>query len=392
MKGIYLDHAATTPVDKEVVEEMFPYFTQYYGNPSSLHSFGEEAHNALEKARGQVASILDAKNEEILFTSGGTESDNLAIKGTAYRNKDKRGSKGYNIITSAIEHPAVLETCKHLEKQGFKVKYLPVDKYGVVKLDELERSISKDTFLISVMFANNEIGTVEPIEEIGKIASENNIVFHTDAVQAIGKIPIDLKKLRIDMLSISSHKIYGPKGVGALFVREGIKLQPVLHGGGHETGLRSGTENIPGIVGLGKACELAQKRMQKDVTHMKNLRNKLITGVLQEIEESHLNGHPEYRLVNNAHFRFKAIEGESLIMSLDEKGIAASTGSACSSKKLQPSHVLLAIGLTPVDAHGSLRLTLGWENTKEEIDYVLQVLPEVVTRLREISPLWNRSG
>ena len=391
MRRIYLDHAATTPVDKEVVEMMLPYFTKYYGNASSLHSFGRESHDALQKSRQQVADILNAKNNEIIFTSGGTESDNFALKGVAYRNKDKRGSKGYNIITSAIEHPAVLETCKHLEKQGFKVKYLPVDEYGRIKLDELEKSISKDTFLISIMFANNEIGTIEPIEEIGKIASENNIVFHTDAVQAIGKIPIDLKKLHIDMLSISSHKIYGPKGVGALFVREGVKLQPILHGGGHETGLRSGTENIPGIVGLGKACELARKRLQEDTAHMRKLRDLLVSGVLEKIEESYLNGHPQERLVNNAHFRFTAIEGESLVMGLDEKGVAASTGSACSSKKLQPSHVLLAIGLTPVDAHGSLRLTLGWENTREEVEYVLQVLPEVVTRLREISPLWKRS-
>lgn len=391
MRRIYLDHAATTPVDKEVVEEMLPYFTKYYGNPSSLHSFGEKAHEALDKAREQVAEILKAKNNEILFTSGGTEADNLAIKGIAYRNKDKRGSKGYNIITSTIEHPAVLETCKHLEKQGYKIKYLPVDKYGVVKLDELENSVSKDTFLISVMFANNEIGTIQPIEEIGKIASENNIVFHTDAVQAIGKIPIDVKKLHIDLLSMSSHKIYGPKGVGALFVRENIKLDPILNGGGHEKGLRSGTENVPGIVGLGKACELTQERFQKDTEHMERLRNKLIKNILNTVEESYLNGHPEQRLVNNTHFRFKAIEGESLIMGLDEKGIAASTGSACSSKKLQPSHVLLAIGLDPVDAHGSLRLTLGRLNTQKEIDYVLEVLPNVINRLREISPLWKGS-
>ncbi|HEC81795.1 MAG TPA: cysteine desulfurase, partial [Thermoplasmatales archaeon] len=252
-------------------------------------------------------------------------------------------------------------------------------------------SISKDTFLISVMFANNEIGTIQPIEEIGKIASENNIVFHTDAVQAIGKIPIDVKKLHIDLLSMSSHKIYGPKGVGALFVRENIKLDPILNGGGHEKGLRSGTENVPGIVGLGKACELTQERFQKDTEHMERLRNKLIKNILNTVEESYLNGHPEQRLVNNTHFRFKAIEGESLIMGLDEKGIAASTGSACSSKKLQPSHVLLAIGLDPVDAHGSLRLTLGRLNTQKEIDYVLEVLPNVINRLREISPLWKGS-
>ena len=389
MRRIYLDNAATTPVDEEVVKEMLPYFTDYYGNPSSLHSLGEEAYNALEKARERVADILNAKGENIVFTGGGTEADNLAIKGIAYRNKEKRGSNGYNIITTSIEHPAVLETCRYLERQGFRVKYLPVDEYGLVKPNELEKSISKDTFLITIMFANNEIGTIEPIKEIGKIAEENNIVFHTDAVQAVGKVAIDVKKLNIDMLSISAHKIYGPKGVGALFVREGIKLEPVIHGGGHERGLRSGTENVPGVVGLGKACELSKNRFQKDTQYMKDLRDKLIKGVLNGIEKSFLNGHPQQRLVNNAHFRFTAIEGESLLMGLDEKGIAASTGSACSSKKLQPSHVLLAIGLDPVEAHGSLRLTLGRENTEEEIDYVIEVLPKVVDRLREISPLWK---
>lgn len=389
MKRIYLDHAATTPVNREVVEEMLPYFTEYYGNPSSLHSFGEEAHNGLEKARERVADILNSKSESIVFTGGGTEADNLAIKGIAYKNKDKRGSKGYNIITSSIEHPAILETCKHLERQGFKVKYLPVDRYGMIKLEELEKAISKDTFLITIMFANNEIGTIEPVGEIGKIAHENNILFHTDAVQAVGKVKIDVKKLHIDLLSLSAHKIYGPKGVGALFIREGLGIEPILHGGGHERGLRSGTENVPGVVGLGKACELAKRRFQRDIEHMKKLRDKLIKEVIAKVEESFLNGHPEQRLVNNAHFRFTAVEGESLLMSLDEKGIAASTGSACSSKKLQPSHVLLATGLDPVEAHGSLRLTLGRENTEEEIDYVIEVLPKVVDRLREISPLWK---
>ncbi|RLF41410.1 MAG: cysteine desulfurase NifS [Thermoplasmata archaeon] len=391
MKRIYLDHAATTPVDKEVIEAMLPYFSEYYGNASSLHSFGKEAYEALEKSREQVARILNAENKEILFTSGGTESDNLALKGVAYKNRDKINTKGPHIITSSIEHPAVLETCKNLEKEGFKIKYLSVNKYGVVDLDELLESITKDTFLISIMFANNEIGTIQPIEEIGKIARENDIIFHTDAIQAIGKIPIDVKKLNIDMLSISSHKIYGPKGVGALFIRKNLNIKPIVNGGGHERGLRSGTENIPGIVGLGKACELSMERLDRDTRYIMGLRDKLIKGVLENIEESYLNGHPKDRLVNNAHFRFTAIEGESLLISLDEKGIAASTGSACSSKKLQPSHVLLAIGLTPVDAHGSLRLTLGRGNNKEEIDYVLQVLPEVVTKLREISPLWKRS-
>lgn len=389
MKKIYMDHAATTPVDREVVDAMLPYFTRFYGNASSLHSFGTEAHNALDESRQHVANILNAENEEIIFTGGGTESDNISIKGVAYMKKDKRNISGPHIITSTIEHPAVLETCKHLEKQGFNVKYLPVDKYGIVKVDELEQSISKGTFLISIMYANNEIGTIEPIQEIGRIAKENNIVFHIDAIQAIGKIPINVKKLNIDLLSISSHKIYGPKGVGALFIRRGVKIQPLVHGGGHEQGLRSSTENIPGIVGLGKACELAKGRMEKDIRHLVSLRDKLIKEVLK-IEESYLNGHPKKRLVNNAHFHFTAIEGESLILGLNEKGIAASTGSACSSKKLEPSHVLLAIGLNPEEAHGSLRLTLGRENTEEEIRYVTNVLPVIINKLRKISPLWRR--
>lgn len=390
MKRIYLDHAATTPVDRKVIEAMLPYFSKYYGNASSLHSFGREAYEALEKSRRLVAKILNAENEEILFTSGGTESDNLALKGVAYKNRDKINTNGPHILTSSIEHPAVLETCRDLEKEGFKIKYLSVDKYGIVDLDEVSESITKDTFLISIMFANNEIGTIQPIEEIGKIAEENNIIFHTDAVQAIGKIPIDVKKLNVDMLSISSHKIYGPKGIGALFIRKNLNIKPIINGGGHERGLRSGTENIPGIVGLGKACELLRERLDRDTVYMKRLRDKLIRGILEKIEESYLNGHPENRLVNNAHFRFTAIEGESLLTSLDEKGIAASTGSACSSKKLQSSHVLLSIGLSPVEAHGSLRLTIGRENTEREIDYVIEILPEIVSKLREISPLWNK--
>ena len=321
-KRIYLDHAATTPLDNEVLEAMLPYLSQKFGNPSSLHSFGREAHDAIEDSRKKVADLIGAKEKEIIFTSGGTESDNLAIRGVAY--------------------------------------------------------------------LNNEIGTIQDIEKIGKIAKDFGIIFHTDAVQAVGKLDIDVRRLNIDMLSISAHKIYGPKGVGALFVREGIRLKSIQTGGGHERGLRSGTENVPGIVGLGEACRLAKERMNEDTLHMTKLRDKLIKGVIENIEESYLNGHPEKRLPNNAHFRFTAVEGESLVLSLDQKGIAASTGSACSSKKLQASHVLLAIGLSPVEAHGSLRLTLGRENTEEEIDYVLDVLPDVVKRLREISPLWRK--
>ncbi|MDI6916336.1 MAG: cysteine desulfurase NifS [Thermoplasmatales archaeon] len=390
MRKIYMDCASTTPVDKDVVKEMLPFSTEKYGNPSSLHSFGREAHDAMEKARENIAKLINADKDEIVFTSGGTESDNLAIKGIAYKMKEEiTDYKGPHIITSSIEHPAVMETCKYLGLQGFKVKYLPVDKYGVVNLDNLKKSISRGTFLITVMHANNEIGTIQNIEEIGKIAKEHNIVFHSDAVQSVGKIPVDVKKTKIDLLSISSHKIYGPKGVGALYIRKGVKLEPMIHGGGHEKGIRSGTENIPNIVGFGKACELAKKRLNEDAEHLTILRDKLIKNVLN-IEESYLNGHPTLRLPNNAHLRFTAVEGESLILSLDEKGIAASTGSACSSKKLLPSHVLLAIGLNEIEAHGSLRITLGRGNTENEVKYVIDVLPGIIRNLREMSPLWKK--
>jgi len=383
-----MDYAATTPVDEEVLKEMLPYFKEKYGNASSLHSFGRDAFDAIEKAREQVAKIINSTPDEIIFTSGGTESDNLAIKGIAYKNKDKRKKEGPHIIACSIEHPAVLETCKHLEKQGFDVEFISVDKYGLVDPGDLEKAISKNTFLVTIMFANNEIGTIQPIEEIGKIAEQHDILFHTDAVQAVGKEHIDVNKLNIDLLSISSHKIYGPKGVGALFVRKGVKPEPVLHGGGHEKGLRSSTYNTPGIVGLGKACELGLKRMEKDREHMKKLRDTLIKNILT-IDESYLNGHKTKRLVNNAHFRFTAIEGESLNLMLDDKGIAASTGSACSSTKLQPSHVLLGIGFKPEETHGSLRLTLGRYNTMDEIEYVSEVLPDIVKNLRNMSPLWH---
>jgi len=384
-----LDYGATSPVDKEVLREMIPYFDKKFGNASSIHSFGRESFDAVEESRERVASVIGAKSDEIIFTSGGTEADNLAIKGVAFLNKKKRGSKGYHIITSAIEHPAVLETCKHMEKIGFNVKFLSVDKYGLVDLDELKESVSKDTFLISIMFANHEIGTIEPMEEIGKIAKKNNIIFHTDAIQAVCKTPVDVNKLNIDLLSISGHKIYAPKGVGALYIRKGVKLQTIAHGGGHEKGLRSSTYNTPGIVGLGKACEIGKKRLTKDMAYLKRLRDSLIKQVL-EIEESYLNGHPEKRLVNNGHFRFTAIEGESLNMKLDDKGIATATGSACSSKKLQASHILLAIGLKPEEAHGSLRLTLGRHTTEEDISYLIENLKKAVDELRKMSPLWNR--
>jgi cysteine desulfurase len=384
MKRIYLDHSATTPLDKEVFEQMKPYFSSKFGNASSLHSFGREAYEAVENAREKVAKALNCKPTEVFFTSGGTEADNWALKGTALAKKE-----GRHIITSSIEHHAVLHTCQYLEKNGYRVTYLPVDKYGFVKPADVEDAIRKDTFIISIMHANNEIGTIEPIEEIGKIAREEGVYFHTDGVQSFCKIPTDVQKLNVDMFSISAHKFYGPKGIGALYIREGTKIEPLLHGGGHERGMRSGTENVPGIVGFGAASELGSKRMKTDSEKMISVRDRLIKETLK-IKDSWLNGHPVKRLPNNAHFCFGLIEGESLILYLDEKGIAASTGSACSSKSLEPSHVLLRIGLKHEEAHGSLRITLGRENTKEEIEYVIKVLPEIVDKLRAISPFKSR--
>ena len=386
MRKVYVDNAATTQVDREVIDAMIPYFDNKYGNASSIHSFGREAYEGMENARKQVAQLVNASPKEIFFTSGGTESDNTAIKGVALKSRDK----GRHIITSRIEHPAVLETCQYLESVGFKVTYLPVDRFGKVSLESLSKSITKETLLVTVMHANNEIGTIEPIREIGEIAHEHGVIFHTDAVQTAGKIPIDLNKMEADLISISAHKIYGPKGVGALFKREGVTIETLMQGGGHERGLRSGTENVAGIVGMGKASYLANTRMEDDARRITDLRNEIIKKVLTEIEESYLNGHPTDRLPNNAHFRFSGIEGESLLLSLDEKGIAASTGSACSSKKLMPSHVLMAIGLNEVQAHGSLRISLGRDNTNEDIDYVCDSLGVTIQRLREISPLWKR--
>ncbi len=380
---IYFDHAATTPVDKEVVNAMLEYFDRKFGNASSLHSFGREAREAMEKSREKVAKLINADADEIIFTGSGTESDNLAIKGTA-----SRFGEGH-IITSKIEHPAVLETCRYLEKKGFDVTYLPVDEYGMIKPEEVEAAIRKNTVLISIMHANNEIGTIEPLKEIGEVAKKHGILFHTDAVQSVGKIPVNVKEMNVDLLSMSSHKIYGPKGVGALYIRRGVRLEPLLHGGGHEHGLRSSTENVAGIVGFAKACEIAMENMERDAAHLKMLRDRMIEEVLK-IEESYLTGHPVHRLPHHASFYFKGIEGESLVLLLDQKGIATSTGSACSSKKLQASHVLLATGIKPEDAHGSLRVTLGRENTEEEVEYFLEVLPEIVRKLREISPLWKK--
>jgi len=387
-KRIYLDHAATTPVAAEVFEEMKPYFSKKFGNASTLYFFGQEANKAMQNARKQAARLINAKQDEIVFTSGGTEADNMALKGVALAfAAGADGKRGRNhIITSAIEHPAVLNTCKFLETQGFEVTYLPVDGYGLVNPKDVEKAITDRTILVSVMFANNEIGTIEPIEEIGKICRSRGVLFHTDAVQAFGKIPIDIRKMNIDLLSASSHKIYGPKGVGCLFVKEGVEIVPLLHGGSHELKRRATTENIAGIVGFGKACGMARENLKMEMERQTKLRNRLVKGVLEAIPDSYLNGHPKARLPNNIHFRFKNIEGESLVLHLDMKGVSASTQSACSSKSLSPSHVLMAIGLTEKDSHGSLRLTLGKSTTEKHIDYVLSVLLETVEYLRKVSP------
>lgn len=376
-----MDYAATSPVDPRVLEAMKPYFLTKYGNSMSLHSFGQEAKRALEESRADVASLMNAKDTEVIFTGSATESNNFALKGIAFANRDR----GNHIITSAVEHPCVIESARWLEKQGFKVTFLPVDKYGLVNPKDVEKAIKPETVLVSIMHANNEIGTIEPVEVIGKICREHDVYFHTDAAQSFGKIPVDVKKFKADLLTVNAHKMYGPKGVGALFVREGVKIEPLLHGGGHEFGLRSSTVNIAGIVGFAEAVRIAKKEMKPEAKRLTKLRDKLIKGVLK-IEDSHLNGHPKKRLPNNTNFWFDFIEGESLIMQLDSKGIAASTGSACSSESLEPSHVLTAIGLRHEQAHGSLRMTLGKYNAAADVNYVLRVLPEAIEKLRRISP------
>ncbi len=380
-RQIYMDHSSTTPVDSEVAGAMLPYFSDRFGNPSSLYSIGREARRAMEDARAKVADLIGAKKEEIIFTGSGTESDNLAIKGSAYRNR----KKGDHIITSSIEHHAVLHTCKYLETQGFKVTYLPVSKEGLVNPADVEEAITSKTILITIMHANHEIGTIQPVEEIGKLAKEKNIPFHTDAIQSAGNLPLNVDTMGVSLLSMSAHKMYGPKGVGALYIRKGTGLEPLIHGGGHERDIRSGTENVPGIVGFGKAAQLAKERLP-EAAKISHLRDSLIKGVL-EIKDSFLNGHPVKRLPNNVNVRFSFIEGESMILNLDMKGVAASTGSACSSKSLEPSHILLATGLKHEEAHGSLRFTLGRGNMQEDVDYVVSELPGIVNKLRMISPL-----
>ncbi|HPR41325.1 MAG TPA: cysteine desulfurase NifS [Candidatus Methanofastidiosa archaeon] len=385
MDKIYFDNSATTRVDEKVLKAMLPYFTEFYGNASSLHSFGRDASVAMKDSRAMVANIINADASEIIFTAGGTESDNIAIRGVAEALKEK----GNHIITSSIEHPAVLETCEHLEKSGFDVSYLPVDDKGSVSLEDLEDAICQRTTLVTIMHANNEVGTIQPIREIGRIAHENGALFHTDAVQTLGKLPIDVSKDNIDLLSISGHKLHGPKGIGALYIKDGTPIEPIIFGGGHERGLRSSTENIPGIVGLGKACEMAKNDLDKDIAYMTNLRDALISGITDRIPNVKLNGHPTDRLCNNVNMSFEAIEGEALILALDRTGIAASTGSACSSKKSKASHVLMAMGLTQIEAYGSLRLSLSRMNTMQEVDYTIDSLENIVSRLRAMSPLWK---
>lgn len=384
-KYVYMDNSATTAVKQEVLDQMMPIFTEIYGNPSSIHQAGQIAKVYVDKARMQVASLLNASLDEIYFTAGGSESDNWALKGVA----EKYRKKGNHIITTKIEHHAILHTCEYLEKQGYEVTYLDVDEYGVVDLEQLKKSITDQTILISVMFANNEIGTIQPIEEIGKIAKKHKILFHTDAVQAIGNVDIDVHKLNIDMLSMSGHKIHAPKGIGVLYIRKGLILPNLIHGGAQERKRRAGTENVPGIVGLGKACEIAEQRMESHIAHCTKLRDRLIEKVTQKIPYTLVTGSLEHRLPGLASFCFKYIEGEALLLSLDMKGIAGSSGSACTSGSLDPSHVLMALGLKHEIAHGSLRLSLSDFNTEEEVDYVVEELAVIVQRLRNMSPLYD---
>jgi cysteine desulfurase len=383
-----MDHSATTPVAAEVLEAMLPYFSDKFGNASSLHGFGREAKEALEESRQRVARLLNADPGEIVFTSGGTESDNLALRGIAYKNRNS----GRHIITSQIEHPAILETCRSLEKEGFSVTYLPVNRDGLIELSELERAIRPETILISIMHANNEVGTIQPLEEIGRLAGEREIYLHTDAVQTVGKIPVDVEAMGADLLSLSAHKLYGPKGVGALFIRRGTKIQSLATGGGHERNLRSGTENVAGIVGLARAADLAREEMAEEGQRLVELRDRLADLVLGLVKDAWVNGSREKRLPGSLNFGFSYVEGESLLLYLDSKGIAVSTGSACSSHKLEPSHVLLALGLQPVQCHGSLRITMGRSNSLEQVDYVAECIVEAVERFRMMSPLGRDEG
>jgi len=390
MKRIYLDYAATTPTHPDVVEAMLPYFSEKYGNPSSIHSFGQEAKTAVSQGREQVANLIGAQPEEIFFTSGGSESDNFALQGVAFANQ----KQGNHIITSAIEHHAVLETCHWLEKHGFTITYLPVDKNGLVKPEDIKKALTDKTILVSIMHANNEIGTIQPIAEIAEVlkSSGRKIYFHTDAVQTTGAISVNVDNLGVDLLSMSAHKLYGPKGVGALYIRKGTRIEAFLKGGGQERRRRASTENVPGIVGFGKAAELAKKELEERVKHLTPLRDKLIKELQEKIPETILNGHPTERLPNNVNISVKYIEGESMLLNLDMEGIAASTGSACTSGTLDPSHVLLSIGLPHELAHGSVRFTLGRLTTEEDVEKVIEVFPGIVEKLRAMSPLYKKEG
>lgn len=384
-RTIYFDHAATTPVRTEVIEAMLPYFNQKFGNPSSIYSLGRDSKKAIEEAREKVAKAIGAQPREIFFTGSGTEADNWAVKGVAYANRQK----GKHIITTAIEHHAVLHTCQYLESDGFEVTYLPVDSDGLITVEQVRAAIRPDTILVTIMFANNEIGTIQPIAEIGKVVKEKGIYFHTDAVQAIGSVAINVADMNIDLLSLSSHKFYGPKGIGALYIKKGVKITSFLHGGAQERGRRASTENVAAIVGLAKALELAVENLDQYVKKMLSLRERTINEIQKQIPFIKLNGHREKRLPGNVNFSFEFIEGESLLLMLDMKGIAASSGSACTSGSLDPSHVLLAIGLAHEIAHGSLRITFGEENCDIDIDNLMEVLPVIVQRLREMSPLYE---
>lgn len=383
MKGIYMDHNATTPVHPDVMEAMLPFFNEHFGNPSSIHWAGREVKKGIETARESVASFLKCDPKEIVFTAGGSESDNLAIKGVCEALKDK----GNHIITTRVEHPAVLNTCEYMEKQGFQVTYLPVDMDGMINLEDLKNAVTDKTMLITVMFANNETGTIFPIAEIGKIAKERKITFHTDAVQAAGKVHLDVNALNVDLLTISAHKLYGPKGVGILYVRKGTKIKPMIHGGGQERNRRAGTENVTGLVGMGKACEIAIRDMDSENERLLRLRERLHKGLSRKIEHVRLNGHPSMRLSNTLNVSFEYVEGESLLLNLDMDGVAASSGSACSSGSLEPSHVLTAMGLPHEVAHGSVRFSLGRSNSEADIDKIIEIMPPVVARLRAMSPL-----
>ena len=383
MKRVYLDYAATTPVHPDVILAMTPYLSEVWGNPSSIHACGLEARSAVEEARGKIAALIGANKNDIYFTSGGTEADNWALKGVAHANQ-KRGN---HIITSTIEHHAVLETCKYLEEKGFSVTYLPVDGFGIVDPDSVRKAITPRTILISIMHANNEVGSIEPIAEIGKIAKASGVYFHTDAVQSTGHVPVSVNNLGVDMLSVSAHKLYGPKGIGVLFIRSGIKIEPLIHGGGQEKQMRAGTENVPGIVGFGRAVELAQTEMAEEANRLSRLRDSLIKNILEKTESTRLNGHSTQRLPNNVNISFDFVEGEAICLNLDLANICAATGSACSSESMEASHVLLAMGLSPEIARSSLRFSLGKWSTVNDINYVMEKLPGIVSRLRSISPL-----